>query len=71
MLGYNCGGIKWQDVVFIALSSLSLLYTIYLEILAVTKFGYLPKIWPHGLLAEFKFGGLPECVLVTLKFGAA
>ena len=35
-------------------------YTVYPEILAVIKFGDLLKIWPNALLAEFKFGGLPE-----------
>ena len=30
------------------------------ENIAVIKFGDLPEIWPNALLAEFKFGGLPE-----------
>ena len=34
--------------------------TVYPEILAVIKFGDLPEFWPNVLLAEFKFGGLPE-----------
>ena len=45
-------------------------YTVYQELLMVIKFGNLPKIWPNALLAEFKFGGLPEWVLIALKFGA-
>ena len=42
----------------------SLLSPLMLNIL---KFGDLPKIWPNALLAEFKFGSLPERVLITLK----
>ena len=46
-------------------------HTIYPETKAVIKFGDLPEIWPNALLVEFKFGGLPEWVLITLTFGAA
>ena len=34
--------------------------TVYLEILAVIKFGDSPEIRPNALLAEFKFGSLPK-----------
>ena len=34
--------------------------TVYLEILAVIKFGNLPEIWPSTLLAELKFSVLPK-----------
>ena len=41
--------------------SLQFVYgTVHPEILAVIKFGNLPKIWPNALLEEFKFDGLPE-----------
>ena len=43
---------------------LRIILTIYLEILAVIKFGNLPEIWPNALLVEFKFGSLPEQVLI-------
>ena len=46
---------------------LHIIITIYPEILAVIKFGDLPEIWPNVLLVEFKFGSLPERVLITLK----